>query len=105
MTDGCRCLPTQGVVPGTEGDPGADAAVALVRKELVEPDSRLRLVTLKDMVAAARRIDGDLAAWADRFERRYLAVDAPDRGTEPDPQGPRLGTPLAAPTRRTKHRP
>lgn len=62
----------------TAGDRGAEAAVAAVRSELNEPDRRVRCIALEDIVAVARDLGDGLAAWAARFERRYLATYLPD---------------------------
>lgn len=88
-------------VVGTSDDTHAESAVAGVRSELSNPEEHLRLVTLEQVVAAARATgDPDIRAWADRFERRYVDLDGPDTNPSSGPEAPRLGQPLAAPERR-----
>lgn len=84
-------------VVALEGDAGAANACAAVGAELSATGSqRLRSVSLEQIVDAARTSDEGLRAWADRFNRRYLDAEAPDRGDARDPAGPTLGKSLGA---------
>ena len=79
------------------GDPGAANASAAVAAELSSAASeRLRSVSLEQIVDAGRGSDEGLRAWANRFHRRYLDVEAPDRGETQDPEGATLGKPMSA---------
>jgi hypothetical protein len=83
-------------VVAVAGDPGVRKAMNAITPELIDP-TRVREVTLDSIVAAARSIDG-LRGWAERFDHRYLDVDAPDRTPDyRDPEGPSFGSPLTAP--------
>lgn len=78
-------------------DKGAAKAMEAVRSELAPAGlERLRSVSLERMVDHARQSDEQLRTWANRFDRRYLDVEAPDRRQTADPVGPALGKPLGA---------
>lgn len=86
------------VVVALDGDPGAAKAMAAIADEL-EPGAQDRLwsVSLEAIVATAPTVAPSLRGWADRFERRYLAVDQPDDlDASHDPNGPSFGRALTS---------
>ena len=84
-------------VVALKGDPGAAKACAAVSNELSSTGrDRLRSVSLEQIADVARSSDAELCAWANRFHRRYLDVEAPNRREQRDPAGPTLGKPLSA---------
>lgn len=56
------------------GDPGAEAAVGGLRRQLVSPDDLIRSVSLEELVARLKLVQST-ASWASRFEQRYLGPD------------------------------
>lgn len=58
-------------VVSTDDDQAAIDAIEKVQQWMAEPD-RLTFVSVESMVATARLIGGDVAPWAELFERRYI---------------------------------
>lgn len=99
MEDGDRFQRGRVVLLTCADDHRAVDCSAAVTEQLVDP-SRLLHITFEAVVEAARDTkDSDLAAWADRFEQRYLVVGLPPIERTADREGPKLERPLDAPDR------